>query len=200
MTASLDIPIPLPGGTHNIDAAFTFAACANRISSPPPSSPLRSIALLLSFVVRPWSHPTIIGSGMAVLSRMQWVDRRPVICELAPHLAPIQFLRTTLQWNASNQCLHLIVDKFSNSPRVDCLVGIRTEATEPPETALKYYADILETVSANNVEKAVNELVHARRHHLQSCPPQSPLIFRLLRSAEFAVSRSRVMWQSVVVQ
>lgn len=49
------------------------------------------------------------------------------------------------------QCLQLIADKFPNSPRVDCLIGIRMEATEPPETALKYYADILEADSANVV-------------------------------------------------
>ncbi|OAX34477.1 TPR-like protein [Rhizopogon vinicolor AM-OR11-026] len=74
----------------------------------------------------------------------------------------------------ADQCLQLIADKFPNSPRVDCLTGIRIEATEPPETALKYYADILEADSANagiwkrrisvlrrtgKVEKAVNELV-----------------------------------------
>lgn len=74
----------------------------------------------------------------------------------------------------ADQCLQLIADKFPNSPRVDCLIGIRMEATEPPETALKYYGEILETDSANvaiwkrrisvlrrtgKVEKAVNELV-----------------------------------------
>jgi len=76
--------------------------------------------------------------------------------------------------DVADQCLQLIADKFPNSPRVDCLTGIRMEATEPPETALKYYADILEADSANaaiwkrrisvlkrigKVEKAVNELV-----------------------------------------
>ncbi|KAG1793072.1 TPR-like protein [Suillus plorans] len=74
----------------------------------------------------------------------------------------------------ADQCLQLIADNFPNSPRVDCLIGIRMEATEPPETALKYYADILEADSANvaiwkrrisvlrrtgKVEKALNELV-----------------------------------------
>ncbi|KAJ8589780.1 TPR-like protein [Rhizopogon salebrosus TDB-379] len=76
--------------------------------------------------------------------------------------------------DVADQCLQLIADKFPNSPRVDCLTGIRMEATEPPEIALKYYADILEADSANaaiwkrrisvlkrigKVEKAVNELV-----------------------------------------
>jgi hypothetical protein len=58
---------------------------------------------------------------------------------------PITLTRST------QQCLQLIADKFPNSPRVDCLTGIRMEATESPETALKYYADILEADSANAV-------------------------------------------------
>ncbi|KAG2358250.1 TPR-like protein [Suillus spraguei] len=76
--------------------------------------------------------------------------------------------------DVADQCLQLIADKFPNSPRIDCLIGIRMEATEPPETALKYYADILDADSANvaiwkrrisvlrrtgKVEKAVNELM-----------------------------------------
>jgi hypothetical protein len=55
------------------------------------------------------------------------------------------------QATSTQQCLQLIADKFPNSPRVDCLTGIRMEATEPPEIALKYYADILEADSANAV-------------------------------------------------
>ncbi|KAG2035976.1 hypothetical protein BDR03DRAFT_474723 [Suillus americanus] len=55
----------------------------------------------------------------------------------------------------ADQCLQLVADKFPNSPRVDCLIGIRMEATEPPETALKYYADILEADSANVVRAFV---------------------------------------------
>lgn len=34
---------------------------------------------------------------------------------------------------------------------MDCLTGIRMEATEPPETALQYYDKLLEVDSANAV-------------------------------------------------
>ncbi|KIJ64762.1 hypothetical protein HYDPIDRAFT_111357 [Hydnomerulius pinastri MD-312] len=51
--------------------------------------------------------------------------------------------------DVADQCLQLLSDKFPGSPRVDCLAGIRMEATEPPEVALKYYAELLEADSAN---------------------------------------------------
>lgn len=38
----------------------------------------------------------------------------------------------------------MLNDKFPSSPRVDCLTGIRMEATETPEISLKYYAELLE--------------------------------------------------------
>ena len=51
----------------------------------------------------------------------------------------------------AQRCIKLLADKFPDSPRVSCLIGIRMEATEPPETALKYYDDLLETDPANSV-------------------------------------------------
>ncbi|KAH7883071.1 TPR-like protein [Phlebopus sp. FC_14] len=75
--------------------------------------------------------------------------------------------------DTADQCLQLLSDKFPGSPRVECLVGIRMEATESSETALKYYGELLEADSANAViwkrrisilrrtgklERAVNEL------------------------------------------
>jgi len=46
-------------------------------------------------------------------------------------------------------------DKFPGSPRVECLTGIRIEATEPPETAMKYYEELLEADSANGVSNFI---------------------------------------------
>ncbi|KAF9232638.1 TPR-like protein [Melanogaster broomeanus] len=51
--------------------------------------------------------------------------------------------------DVADQCLQLLSDKFPGSPRVDCITGIRMEVTEPPEIALKYYAELLEADSAN---------------------------------------------------
>lgn len=45
----------------------------------------------------------------------------------------------------------MLHDKFPGSPRVDCLTGIRMEATESPDIALKYYAELLETDPTNAV-------------------------------------------------
>ncbi|KAG6380339.1 TPR-like protein [Boletus reticuloceps] len=42
------------------------------------------------------------------------------------------------------ECLRTLNAKFPGSPRVDCLTGIRMEATEAPDIALKYYAELLE--------------------------------------------------------
>lgn len=73
----------------------------------------------------------------------------------------------------ADQCLQLIVNKFPNSPRVDVLQGIRMEASEPPEVALKFYDELLESDSSNaavwrrkasvlrdmgKIDKAVEEL------------------------------------------
>ncbi len=55
---------------------------------------------------------------------------------------------------SSQRCLKLISDRFPGSPRVDCLTGIRMEATEPPEIALRYYEELLEADPANSVSLA----------------------------------------------
>ncbi|ESK83293.1 tetratricopeptide repeat protein 35 [Moniliophthora roreri MCA 2997] len=75
--------------------------------------------------------------------------------------------------DVADECLHLLSDKFPGSPRVDVLAGIRIEASEPAEFALKFYDDILNEDSANaaiwkrrisvlrrtgKVEKSVEEL------------------------------------------
>lgn len=51
--------------------------------------------------------------------------------------------------DVADQCLRRLSDKFPQSPRVDCLAGIRLEASEPPETALKYYSELLEADPTN---------------------------------------------------
>ncbi|KAH7915910.1 TPR-like protein [Hygrophoropsis aurantiaca] len=49
----------------------------------------------------------------------------------------------------ADQCLQLLSEKFPDSPRVECLTGIRMEASSSPEIALKYYSELLEADSAN---------------------------------------------------
>ncbi|RDX52550.1 TPR-like protein [Lentinus brumalis] len=73
----------------------------------------------------------------------------------------------------ADKCIQLLADKFPDSPRVDVLTGIRLEASEPPETVLRYYDDLLEADSTNaavwrrkahvlrhsgKIERAVEEL------------------------------------------
>lgn len=53
------------------------------------------------------------------------------------------------------RCLQIISERFPGSPRVDCLTGIRMEATEAPEFALKYYEELLEADPANSVSSVV---------------------------------------------
>ena len=49
------------------------------------------------------------------------------------------------------RCLQLLSNKFPGSPRVDCLTGIRMEATESTEVVLNYYNDRLRVDPANGV-------------------------------------------------
>ncbi|EMD36887.1 hypothetical protein CERSUDRAFT_51519 [Gelatoporia subvermispora B] len=53
------------------------------------------------------------------------------------------------QLDVADRCLRVLADKFPASPRVECLTGIRMEATESPDMCLKYYDDLLETDSSN---------------------------------------------------
>jgi tetratricopeptide (TPR) repeat protein len=45
----------------------------------------------------------------------------------------------------ADECIHLLLGKFPESPRVDVLAGIRMEASESPAMALAYYDGLLET-------------------------------------------------------
>ncbi|KAI0708697.1 TPR-like protein [Earliella scabrosa] len=49
----------------------------------------------------------------------------------------------------ADRCIQVLTDKFPGSARVDCLAGIRLEATEGPETALQYYDELLEADPTN---------------------------------------------------
>jgi len=75
--------------------------------------------------------------------------------------------------DVADQCLRTLSDKFPGSPRVDCLTGIRMEASETPDISLKYYAELLEADPTNaaiwkrrisifrrtgKIDKAVHEL------------------------------------------
>ncbi|KAJ3746431.1 hypothetical protein DFH05DRAFT_1523023 [Lentinula detonsa] len=52
-------------------------------------------------------------------------------------------------YEVADECLRQLAAQFPESPRVDVLSGIRMEATQPPETALKFYDELLETDSSN---------------------------------------------------
>ncbi|TFK31869.1 hypothetical protein BDQ12DRAFT_659923 [Crucibulum laeve] len=75
--------------------------------------------------------------------------------------------------DVADECTKQLSEKFPNSPRVAVLVGIRKEASESPESVLRYYDGVLEEDSANaaiwkrrisvlkrigKTEKAVDEL------------------------------------------
>ncbi|KAL0946209.1 hypothetical protein HGRIS_012468 [Hohenbuehelia grisea] len=75
--------------------------------------------------------------------------------------------------DVADRCLEQLAEKFPASPRVDVLVGIRMEATEPFDTVMNYYAEVLDADSANaaawkrkvtvlrranKIDKAVTEL------------------------------------------
>ncbi|TCD65715.1 hypothetical protein EIP91_002291 [Steccherinum ochraceum] len=49
----------------------------------------------------------------------------------------------------ADKCLKILSERFPDSARVDCLTGIRLEATESPDIALQYYDELLEGESAN---------------------------------------------------
>jgi hypothetical protein len=48
-------------------------------------------------------------------------------------------------------CLKLLSDKFHDSPRVNALQGIKLEATEGLDNALKYYENVLQEDPINVV-------------------------------------------------
>ncbi|KAL1731522.1 hypothetical protein EV714DRAFT_248822 [Schizophyllum commune] len=77
------------------------------------------------------------------------------------------------RFDVADDCIRELSDQFPDSPRVNILAGIRMEATESPETCLKYYDDIQDAESPNptiwkrrisvlrrtgKIEKAIEEL------------------------------------------
>ncbi|KAI0634199.1 TPR-like protein [Trametes polyzona] len=51
--------------------------------------------------------------------------------------------------DVADKCIQILSDKFPDSPRVLVLTGIRMEATEPLEVALRYYDELLEEDPSN---------------------------------------------------
>ncbi|KIY68134.1 TPR-like protein [Cylindrobasidium torrendii FP15055 ss-10] len=52
-------------------------------------------------------------------------------------------------FDSADDALQRLTDQFPGSPRVDVLVGIRMEATEPNDTVLKYYDELMTEDPAN---------------------------------------------------
>jgi len=51
--------------------------------------------------------------------------------------------------DVADRCLKMLSDKFPASPRVDCLTGIRMEATESSDVVMKYYDELLDVDATN---------------------------------------------------
>jgi hypothetical protein len=64
----------------------------------------------------------------------------------SPTAAQVNSVVTTVQ-----RCIQLLQDQFGDSPRVDCLSGIRLEATETSKVALDFYDDVLKSDPTNAV-------------------------------------------------
>ncbi|PSR75669.1 hypothetical protein PHLCEN_2v8960 [Hermanssonia centrifuga] len=75
--------------------------------------------------------------------------------------------------DVADECLKVLVEKFPDSPRIDCLTGIVLETKETPETALSFYDALLKDDPSNaaawrrkvgilkrigKIDKAVEEL------------------------------------------
>lgn len=53
------------------------------------------------------------------------------------------------RFDVSDRCIKHLQDMFPDSPRVDCLTGIRLEATESPDVALAFYNNSLQSDPSN---------------------------------------------------
>lgn len=88
----------------------------------------------------------ISGAARARCDRRRTVGRRGCTLQCHTRRSCSRSLTRTAQ-----RCLRMLNSKFSDSPRVDCLTGIRMEATEAPDIALKFYAELLEADPTNTV-------------------------------------------------
>ncbi|EIN14593.1 TPR-like protein [Punctularia strigosozonata HHB-11173 SS5] len=113
----------------------------------------------------------VFNAGMVVLEKNavnKMGDERWAFLEQLA-LAALDVGRTDI----ADTCIGLLNNQFSDSPRVDCLKGIKIEATAGPEAAREYYESLLEADSSNvaiwkrlitvyrsqgNVDKTVEEL------------------------------------------
>ena len=71
----------------------------------------------------------------------------------------IIFKTVVLTCSLVQECIAALSTKFTDSPRLQCLVGIRKEASEPVESVLKYYDGLLEEDESNAVrDSALNRV------------------------------------------
>jgi len=122
---------------------------------------------------RPRKNPTYkqtFNDGLPLLENNSWGkqnDGWDFLESLA--LAAIDLER----FDISDRCIQLLQEKFPDSPRVDCLAGIRLEATEAPDVVLSFYDESLQSDPSNHaswrrkvtvlkgmgrIDKAVEEL------------------------------------------
>lgn len=52
---------------------------------------------------------------------------------------------------STQNCISALSTQFPGSPRVECLIGIRKEATEPLDEILSYYEDLMDADESNAV-------------------------------------------------
>jgi hypothetical protein len=70
-------------------------------------------------------------------------------------LFPKRLCITATNSGRAQTCIGLLNSKFPDSPRVDCLKGIKVEVTEGSATALKFYETLLEADPSNAVRIGV---------------------------------------------
>jgi len=116
------------------------------------------------------SYKQTFSKGLPVLERNGW-DEEDDGWDFLERLALAAV--DSERYDISDRCIQLLQDQFGDSPRVDCLSGIRLEATETSQVALDFYDDVLKSDPTNaaiwrrkayvlrvmgKIDKAVEEL------------------------------------------
>ncbi|KAI0356961.1 TPR-like protein [Trametes cingulata] len=89
-----------------------------------------------------------LDEGLIILERGGYASKGEAGWDAVEKLALAALDQGNIE--VADRCLKILSDKFPDSPRVYCLSGIRTEATESPDVVLRYYDQLLEEDSSNS--------------------------------------------------